>query len=552
MEHSLLHSLQLTGLIVVLGGCIFILGLLRPACRRLGPDPARETLAGALSAGVARWVAVGALIAAAATFLDLFVLAAETQNVTPFGGVELALVARLGLRTTVGQLALARIACFVLAAAATRAPAPGPGRWSIVAAVGAGALWCTALTSHAAAQPAARSLSIAAQLAHIAAGAAWLGVLAHLLAARATIIAHVRPSCLALIAEIVRRFSPVALSAASVLLVSGIYAAVRNLHAPAGLVTSAYGLTLLIKLVMVIPVLVAGVFNYRIVRPNLLRLAGAPALDVRGEGTAWLRRFGRMLELEVSAGMLVVIIAGILGSVSPPGEDGARLLTRVQLHALLTPTVPRATLVDPSSFVGAATRTVDDRRYAEFMHNWSGVFVTAMGLLWVAQGLGPLGATWVTRVWPFLLVPLALFISIFADPEVWVLRTVTLREAIVDPGIVEHQLGAALVLAMIWLGWRDQHRPPRERPLGAALPLVMIGGSVLLLGHAHTSARETEELGTLINVQHAALGGLGLLAGTVRWLSVRRIFPERPARVLWPLLVIAMGLYLTFCYRELT
>jgi hypothetical protein len=259
-----------------------------------------------------------------------------------------------------------------------------------------------------------------------------------------------------------------------------------------------------------------------------------------------------MLELEVTAGVLVVMVAGILGSVSPPGEDGSLLLTRVQLDALLTPTLPRTTLVDPSSFVGAATRTVDDRRYAELMHNWSGVFVTAMGLVWVAQGLGPRGATWLARVWPFLLVPLALLISVFADPEVWVLRTVTLRDAIVDPGIVEHQLGAALVLVMVWLGWQDRRRPLREQPLGPALPLVMIGGGVLLLGHAHSSVRATEELGTLINVQHAVLGALALLAGTVRWLSLRGIFPERPARILWPLLVTAMGLYLTFCYRELT
>src|SRR5215510_5905585 len=228
MEHSLLHGLQLTGLIVLLGGCVFVLGLLRPACRRLRPEAARDTLAGDLLASAARWAVVGALIAALATFLDLFVLAAETQGQTPFGGVEWTLVARLALRTTVGQLALARIACLVLAAVAIRVP--GPSRWSIVAVLGAGALWCTALTSHAAAQADARVPAIAAQLAHVAAGAVWIGVLAQLLAARSTIVAHTRPACLALIAEIVRRFTPVALAAASVLLVSGVYAAVRNLH----------------------------------------------------------------------------------------------------------------------------------------------------------------------------------------------------------------------------------------------------------------------------------------------------------------------------------
>lgn len=549
MEHSLLRALQLAGLIVALGGPVFILGLLNPACRRLGPEPARETLAGALADGVARWVAAGALTAGLATFLDLFVQAAESQGKTPFGGVELALVGRFATGTIFGQLALMRIACLVLAAAATQLR--GPRRWGVIALLGAGALWCTGLTSHAAAQPTGHILAIVWQLVHLGAAAAWIGVLAHLLAARATIAEHTTSPCLALLAAIVRHVSPVALAAASLLLASGVYAAVRHLHTPVGLVTSAYGLTLSVKMVMVLPLLVAGLINHRIVRPNLLRLAGTPGLAA-SEAGPWVGRFGRMLELEVTAGVLVVTIAGIVGSISPPGGDGSLRLTPRQLDALLTPMLPRMTLVDPLHFVGVATRTVDDLRYAELMHNWSGVFVMALGLLWLAQGLGGGRGVWAARAWPLLLVPLAVFIAAFADPEVWVLRAITFREAIGDPSVVEHQIGALLVLVLAWLGWHDRRRPPRERPLGRALPVLMIAGSLLLLGHAHAGVRTTEELGTLINVQHGVLGALGLLAGTVRWLSLRGIFPERPARVLWPLLVTALGFFLTFCYREIT
>src|SRR5262249_55883835 len=149
--------------------------------------------------------------------------------------------------------------------------------------------------------------AIAAQLAHVGAAAAWIGVLVHLLAARATLTGHAGPARLGLVAEIIRRVSPVALTAASLLLVSGAYAAARNLHTPTGLVTSAYGLTLSVKLVMVLPILVAGAVNYRVVRPNLLRLAGAPG-STAAEATAWMRRFGRMLELEVTAGLLVATL----------------------------------------------------------------------------------------------------------------------------------------------------------------------------------------------------------------------------------------------------
>ncbi len=283
MEQSLLHSLQLTGLIVALGGPVFVLGLLEPARRRLGREPARDALADALSAGAARWVAVGALTRRSRRASISSCARPRPRGRRRSAASIRALVARFATATTVGKLTLARIAFLVLAAAATRMP--GPARWPGVAALGVGAMWCAALTSHAAALPAARIPALATQLAHVAAGGAWIGVLLHLLAARSAMTAHARPPCLALIAEIVRRFSPVALAAASLLLASGVYAAARNLPTPVSLVTSAYGLTLLVKLVMVVPVLVAGGVNYRIVRPHLLRLAAAPALDAaRGAG----------------------------------------------------------------------------------------------------------------------------------------------------------------------------------------------------------------------------------------------------------------------------
>src|SRR5262245_40508222 len=144
MEHSLLHGLQLAGLLVVVGGSLFVLGLLRPGCRRLGPEPTRPALACALSANSARLVSIAAVTAALASFLDLFVQVADVHGQTALGGIELALVGRFASWTTVGQLTLARIACLVLAAAATRMP--DRQRWSAIAVLGAGALWCTSLT----------------------------------------------------------------------------------------------------------------------------------------------------------------------------------------------------------------------------------------------------------------------------------------------------------------------------------------------------------------------------------------------------------------------
>ena len=70
----------------------------------------------------------------------------------------------------------------------------------------------------------------------------------------------------------------------------------------------------------------------------------------------------------------------------------------------------------------------------------------------------------------------------------------------------------------------------------------------VVAGDIEVQTRQT--LTNLINVQHAVFGTFGLFAGVVRWLSLRGLFPLAVARPLWPALVIALGVYLAFCYRE--
>ncbi|HVN87978.1 MAG TPA: CopD family protein [Candidatus Binatia bacterium] len=548
MEHSLLHAIQLIGLIVALGGAFFVLALLAPLQRHFASDPAAVEYCRQISATVTQWVSGGALVAALGTLSDLFVQVAEVRSQTVFGGVDVGLVMKFATHTTVGHLCVARAACLLLTAAA--AGLPSARKWPLVAVLAAAAALFTGLVSHAAAQPQARGLAVASQIAHIGAAATWVGVLIHLLANRARIESATTSSAVAVVAELVRRFSPIALTAVVLMLGSGLYAAVRNLVTPGGLLTSAYGLTLGVKLILLIPAVFAGFVNFRLIRPELIRITRAAI--ARETAAPVLQRFARMLELEVTAGLLVVTVAGIVGSISPPGDDGSLRLTPAQVQALLSPDLPSPSFVDPNSFVGVAgDRPVEDLRYSEFTHNWSGVFVCLLGACWLLPALGAGVGAIAGRVWPLLLLPFAGFIMVFSDPDVWLVPTNSVWSALGDPIIVEHQIGAAMVLLMAWLGWRDRHRPERERPLGYALPVIMIVGSVLLLGHAHSSLRVSDELTNLINVQHAILGALGLIAGTTRWLSLRGLLPPGPARIVWPALVVGIGMFMAFCYREI-
>ena len=462
MEHSLLHAIGLWGLLVVIGGPMVILGLPGPFRHPRGPNfQGGNRFINALETSSLRCMIWGAAVAALAALLDLFVQTAEVRGNTLFGGVALSDLVRLATQTTVGTLSLARAGILFLIALIAWNPWWRALKWWLLAPLAIAALVLTALVSHAAAQPTGRTMAIFLQLAHLAGVAIWLGMLFHFLAFRGEIerinaVEDLRP-----LAEMVRRFSPVALIAVSILMLSGVFAAWRFLASTGALLTSSYGLTLVIKLIMLLPALYAGLVNYRVIRPELMALVRCNSIS----GPSVFQRFGRMLELEVTIGLLVVALAGILASIPPPGSNSTLRLTDRQVGALITPQLPTGNIPNPAGFYGAPKRTLDDLRYSEFTHHFSGTLVCLLGFCWLGQsGSGKMGRR-CGRTWPWLLMPFAAFVTVASDPEVWWLHRVSPWSALTDPQLLEHQLGAVLILALAWLGWRDKRQPEWRRPL---------------------------------------------------------------------------------------
>lgn len=579
MEHSALHATQLIGVLLVLAAPLLALLVLLPARRVAALTSASGALSDALLRHTARAAVWAALIGAAACFLNLIVQVAEFEGVTVLAGTDRDLLWRFASATTVGRLASLRGLLLLLAAgsawwlAALPSRFRAAGAWLPTLLLGLAAAVVWAMVSHAAAQPRGRELAVGLHFLHLVGAASWVGILGHLFLVRRLIVAASDPQEVALIATIVARFSPLALLAATTLVGTGAAGTWFYLGTPAALLTSSYGLTLATKLALLALLAGGGFVNYRIVRPALLRVAADPATltaagapgepDPPTSARAILQRLARTIELEVSVGVLVVAIAGILASVSPPTPQGEGRLDAAQIASILTPRAPRTQIVDPATWVGSAARTDEDLRYSEFMHAWSGVLVCLLGVAWLVQSVGGDGraariAGW---VWPAAFIPFAIFVAIASDPEVWPMGTVSPWVALTDPIVLEHRVGALMIVLLAVLGWREARRGAGERgvvrarganrPLGRALPIVMILGSLLLLGHAHSSFSASDRLTTIINVQHAVLGGLGVLAGAVRWLELRDLVPHRIARVVWPLLVLAIGLFMALGYREL-
>ncbi len=278
MERSILDAVQLLGMILTLGGAVLVLGLLPGGGASREGDQWRELLVAAVS----QWAGRAALAGSLATGLDLVVQVGETQGQTILAGVDPALLVQFATGTLVGRLALARALCLLLAAIALRSGRRC--RWPLVAALGFGALLLTASVSHAAAQTSQRTAAFLLQIVHLLAAAVWIGVLIHLWLARAVIRAAAPGGGLVLLSALVARFSPIALTAVLLLALSGGLAAARYLGTSAAILTSAYGLTLLVKLGLLLLVLAAGWINFTRVRPALACLAGRPAIPTpRGE-----------------------------------------------------------------------------------------------------------------------------------------------------------------------------------------------------------------------------------------------------------------------------
>ncbi len=145
---------------------------------------------------------------------------------------------------------------------------------------------------------------------HVLAGGLWLGTLFVVLTAGLTVALRrdvPREVGGSAAAEMIHAFSPLALVAATCLALSGLLTAYNHIGHWVDLWTTAYGITLLVKLAVVATVVVLGAWNWRRMRPAL----GAP-------GAAHALR--RTATTELCVALLVLIVTSVLVSLPAPRE----------------------------------------------------------------------------------------------------------------------------------------------------------------------------------------------------------------------------------------
>ena len=300
-------------------GCLAVAG---PVLGRARADSASDTVAAGARLARRRLLTVAAGCAASAAAVGGLTLAEEGRRAAGAGGGRALSQAALDLLTGTrwGHLWLAReAALIVLVAVILRIRSrlgDAPTRRATVLSVSAAVLvlavaWIEALGSHSVALESARGVAVAAYSLHVLTALVWLGALPALVLVLWPRVAGLPPR------EVVRAcrgpFSALIVISVTVLVVTGLYGAGRQVPEPGQLLSTTYGRTLLLKIALLAAVGGLGLANSALLHGR--RLARPGRLVPAPDGAAASRR---LLIVEASVGAVLLAAAGLLADTAPP------------------------------------------------------------------------------------------------------------------------------------------------------------------------------------------------------------------------------------------
>ena len=535
----LLHGLVIVSQSMALGGALFLVLVARPFETLLGPDIARRC---------ARIAGYSALALVAVELVNVALQAAVLVNTI---GLTLSNVLSADFALA-GMLKTASAA--VLAALLLRSRPAATPAWALLT-TGTVELIAATLTTHAAARLSDNGLLLAVEFLHQLGAAIWIGGIP------CFVMALARLHDGAAFRAVGGRFSRMSMTGVGCILISGVTMSLYYIGSWQALYGTAYGVMVGAKIAMFLMLLCLGAGNF-LVTERLRQDPSTPVLRMR-----------RFAEVEIGIGFTLFFTAASLTSV-PPGIDLTQ--DRATWHEVVardfTPEMPRlrspdhdllgipalqnqlnqeaaARAQEPrAAFVEGSgdlpPRNAADIAWSEYNHNWSGLFVLAIGVLAL---LNQAGARW-ARHWPLIFLGLAGFLLVRSDPEIWPLGQIGLIESLRDVEVVQHRMFATLPIAFGLFEWSVRTGRLKAPWAPYIFPLVCAGGGALLMTHSHAIANVKDAL--LIEWTHTPLALAAIAAGWSRWLELR--LPGRIGRAcawVWPVCFLVIGALLLF-YRE--
>ncbi|MBV8536171.1 MAG: CopD family protein [Alphaproteobacteria bacterium] len=541
----LLRGAEITAQSIVAGGVVYLLALVRPLAADIGDQAPKLLWSGR------RWICAAALALAAVVAVALAVDGSILVTT-----VDLSLTDLAGADFFIAD-SVTIVSALILATSIRHAVDRSPALLWACLALAAASLGAAAMTSHGAARISDRAFLVAVDFLHQSAAAVWIGGIPYFLLS----LRRCDGDSTAL-AAIIPRFSRIAMIAVAALLAAGVAMGFAYIDAWQAVYGTAYGVMLTTKVALFGVLLALGAANNRI-----------GARLERGDTAAPVLRLRRFAEVEIGIGLSVFFAAATLTSVPPAIDLTTDRVTAGEIVERMAPRLPTLASPDHSSlaiphlqaeldaraarenrpaapaFVPGAgvppPRNAADILWSEYNHHWSGVLVLLIGLLGLAEKSGR--AAW-ARHWPLLFTVLAGFLMLRSDPEVWPLGDIGLLDSLRDPEVVQHRIFALLIAAFGLFEWTIRTGRNKSQKAALVFPLVTALGGALLLTHSHAISNVKDQL--LIELTHAPLAVLGIIAGWARWLEIRLLPADRkiPGWI-WPICFVLIGLLL-LDYRE--
>lgn len=191
--------------------------------------------------------------------------------------------------------------------------------WPIAALSASAMAFVTALTGHAVGMEEQAWITVLAHGLHVIAAGWWIGALAVILLVTAGSDFDRDVQARLSLAQVVTRFSPIAIPAVSLLVTAGLVATWQHVIVQAGVggFASPYGLALAAKIAAFAGAGLCGLYNWRVL---------TPLIESSPDAT---RQFRIVAGLEVSLGVVALVLTALLGTLSMPEPGNAPAHTQI-------------------------------------------------------------------------------------------------------------------------------------------------------------------------------------------------------------------------------
>ena len=304
---------------IFLGGSIFTLLVWIPtvANRR---DKSTDALNRKMTLQSIRMLTGAAVVALFATILSLIIQAytvAGSSSLTDITGEAYTIVSstRIGTYWTLRMTTV--LAAICASTLVLRTKKLSRASFSLLLTVGLLLSLSTSLTSHnAAATSYFPALNLLSDWIHLVAVGAWVGGLACLVLTL-TAFKELNGKVLA---ELIRRFSSVALVSVGVIGLTGLYNLLLEVGSLSALFSTAYGQILLVKLSIFAPMIAFGAINQFALYDHIVAAnAKSRRTGERRAGRSF-NRFKLSIRSEISLGIILLLVVGILTASSPVAQ----------------------------------------------------------------------------------------------------------------------------------------------------------------------------------------------------------------------------------------